>query len=150
VSSVCGDVLIYYAKKICTYKLIENVPLSECIITGNCWQTIIYNAKRRKIVVDITREYIAEVFKKQGGYCYLTGEHIILDTNYKQKSRYRTASLDRIDNNLGYIEGNVAWCHKDINQSRKDLPLDYYVELCRMIVEYHHKQGKRHEVGFAA
>lgn len=59
-----------------------------------CYNTLKYNAKRRGKQFDISFEYFMK-------FC--------IETNYisgkgKTKESY---SIDRIDNNLGYIEGNL-------------------------------------------
>jgi len=45
----------------------------------------------------------------------------------------KTASLDRIDNEKGYVEGNVQWVHKDINNMKHTYPNDYFVNLCQQV-----------------
>jgi len=47
-----------------------------------------------------------------------------------------TASLDRIDNNKGYIKGNVQWVLKDINKMKNIHTQDYFIELCKLVWEY--------------
>ena len=44
------------------------------------------------------------------------------------------ASLDRIDNNNGYIKNNVQWLHKDINRMKSNFNQDYFLTLCRKII----------------
>lgn len=48
----------------------------------------------------------------------------------------KTASLDRIDSSLGYIEGNVQWINKEINYMKMDLPQDKFIEWCEKIYKY--------------
>lgn len=55
-----------------------------------------------------------ELFLKQRGKCALTGEDLKL--GYKNN---QTASLDRIDNSIGYEKNNIQWVHKDINTKLK-------------------------------
>jgi hypothetical protein len=44
-----------------------------------------------------------------------------------------TASLDRINNKLGYVKGNVHWVHKDINLMKQCFDLDHFVKMCELV-----------------
>lgn len=45
-----------------------------------------------------------------------------------------TASLDRIDNSIGYCLGNVQWVHKDINTKlRREMSLVEMKKWCTII-----------------
>ena len=46
-----------------------------------------------------------------------------------------TMSLDRIDNNKGYIEENVQWVHKDINMMKRIYSQDYFIYMCKLVAE---------------
>jgi len=93
-----------------------------------------YNAKRRGKDFYISIEDIGIIFKKQGGVCALTGLELTFPTNSKDyRNRIHNFSVDRIDNKLGYYINNIQIVHKLINQSRKDLEIDYYKELCQKI-----------------
>ena len=77
------------------------------------------NAIIRKIKHNISIEYMWDLFLKQEGYCAVTGLPISC------LIKNRTASLDRINNSLGYIEGNLQWTHIEINQKiRKSLTME--------------------------
>lgn len=76
------------------------------------------NAQSRNIDFNITIEYVADLFRKQEGKCALSGMSIeIAGTPWKGQ----TGSLDRIDSTKGYIEGNVQWLHKVVNEMKWDL-----------------------------
>ena len=47
-----------------------------------------------------------------------------------------TASLDRIDNTKGYTQDNVQWVHKDINRIKSDLSQEYFLTLCKTVVDW--------------
>ena len=46
-----------------------------------------------------------------------------------------SASLDRIDNNIGYIEGNVQWVHKWINVMKGAMSNECFIFLCNKVAE---------------
>jgi len=56
---------------------------------------------------DLTIPYLAKLWFKQKGRCALTGIMLEYESGDPQsKNPYRT-SVDRIDNNRGYVQGNV-------------------------------------------
>lgn len=54
--------------------------------------------------------------------------------------KMRPASLDRIDSDKGYIEGNVQWLHKWVNLMKSDFTQDEFLNYCRLIIE--HNKGQ--------
>lgn len=88
-------------------------------------------AERRNLTFSITKEYVWDLFLKQSRCCALSGLPLTFGRVYFPHET--TASLDRIDSTVGYIEGNVQWVHKDVNKIKRDLPQDRFLELCRII-----------------
>lgn len=95
------------------------------------------NAKNRNIDFKIDIEYAKYLFKQQSHKCAITGLPIYFVTSWQdQHTKIKnTASLDRIDSNQGYIEGNVQWVHKDINRMKNDLNQDYFLHICKCVAE---------------
>jgi hypothetical protein len=97
-----------------------------------------YFGSVRNLEFNITIEYVWDLFKKQKGVCALSG---LLIKFYKGSGRTnrssQTASLDRIDPSLGYIEGNVQWVHKTINLMRHHYDLDMFYSACRAVARHH-------------
>lgn len=84
-------------------------------------RTAYAGAKRRKKVLeweptDITTEFLWSLLKEQGGKCYWTGVTLSLEEMGKPWS----VSLDRIDCDRGYLQGNVALVCKATNLARND------------------------------
>lgn len=109
-------------------------------ISGNFWHMhIIRSASgskqgdriRRPKDLNITIEYIWDLFLKQDRKCALSG--IILVFPKHGKDRLYTASLDRIDSFKGYIVDNVQWVHKDINIMKNKFSQEYFIEICKLI-----------------
>lgn len=96
-------------------------------ISGNFWDNI--KRKDRGFKFEISIQYIWSLFLKQKRKCALSG----VDLFFNPK---RTASLDRIDSNMGYLQGNVQWVHKDINIIKLDYPQDYFIQMCENIANY--------------
>ena len=88
-------------------------------------------AEKRKLVFDVSREYLDEIFIKQNKKCVYTGYDL-----YFGNSKIRgTASLDRIDSTQGYVKNNIQWVHKDVNTIKWDLSHNKFVEICKLITE---------------
>jgi CRISPR/Cas system Type II protein with McrA/HNH and RuvC-like nuclease domain len=90
-------------------------------------------AKKRGFEFLITKEYAWDLYEKQNGKCFYTQLPINLNT----RNNSMTASIDRIDSNKGYIEDNVVWVHKDINIMKNKFSKEYFLMLCKKIVENH-------------
>jgi hypothetical protein len=82
---------------------------------------------------------LEKLFEKQNRKCALSNMKIRLSRNTCHKySTYeeQTASLDRINNNQGYIESNVQWVHKHINRMKWQHDIENFVNLCKKVVEH--------------
>ncbi len=100
-------------------------------IYGIYWTNVKNGAVKRNMDFDISIEYAWELFIKQQRRCALSGLEIYFKNTLNNIKA--TASLDRINSNKGYIEGNVQWVHKDINQMKMDLPEDKFINYCKLI-----------------
>jgi len=97
------------------------------------WNTVKKNAKLRNIDFDITLEYVWDLFLKQEKRCALSGVDITFGkSNYDET----TASLDRIESNKGYCDGNVQWVHKTVNFMKHDLTEENLLYFCKNIVKW--------------
>lgn len=95
-----------------------------------------HSARKREIDFDhsISKEYLQSLYEKQNKKCAITGLDIVFANSIKEhKNGKTTASLDRIDSNLGYKKNNIQWVHKDINKMKSDLCLDRFIELCKAV-----------------
>ena len=45
------------------------------------------------------------------------------------------ASIDRMNNNLGYTKDNIQWIHKDANKMKSDYNNEYFIELCKEVAK---------------
>ena len=102
-------------------------------ISGHFWNDIRWRSKKRKISMELTIEYVWELFIEQNRTCALSGMTLTFSTS--QGDRSQTASLDRIDSNRGYILGNVQWVHKDINMIKQTLSNGKLLYYCRLIAK---------------
>jgi hypothetical protein len=112
-------------------------------ITGNYWCNIRNGAKQRDLELSISIDYAQQLLEKQNFKCALTGRNLIMDIentyDLKGTNSLNTASLDRIDSNKGYIEGNVQWVHKNINRIKMDFEQQEFIDLCYEVTKHNNK-----------
>lgn len=64
------------------------------------------------------------IYNKQGGKDFYTGMEF---------ADMKNISVDRLNNDLGYIEGNVVLTTVEINMFRRNVQVDKFIELCTQI-----------------
>lgn len=98
------------------------------------YSSIVRAAKSRGIIFSLSINEVAELLKNQEYRCRYTDLEIWSGSHPKD----RTASLDRIDSNLGYTKTNVQWVHKDINMMKGSLGSDEFVRYCSLVSSCKH------------
>jgi len=86
---------------------------------------------------DIDIEYLNEIWKKQHGKCPYTGWDLELPRTsfgWEDEPNTRRASLDRIDNSLGYVKGNVRFVSVMANYCRNEFDDENVIEFCNAVV----------------
>ena len=79
--------------------------------------------KKHKNTMDITPEYLKEVWEKQMGLCPYTGIKMLLpesSSKYHKVKSLKKASLDRIDSSMGYKRGNVEFVCYAVNLGKNN------------------------------
>lgn len=99
------------------------------------FKEIIASANKRGLDFKVTKRYLWGIYTSQKGRCALTGVPITFSGLRKNK----TASLDRIDNNKGYVKKNVQWVHKEVNKFRGSLDLGSFLHLCKLVCSWNRK-----------
>jgi len=106
-------------------------------MTSNYYNSLKYMAQyKRNKEWAVSGEYLWELFLKQNRKCALSGIELQMCDTCLEKST-QTASVDRIDSSLGYIEGNVQWIHKDLNKMKWNLSQKDFINWCHIISERH-------------
>jgi len=77
---------------------------------------------------------IAKTVWRKNRKCSLSGLDLRMKTHAKDFDA--TASLDRINSELGYEANNIQWIHKDINFMKREYRQSYFLDLCRQIVHH--------------
>lgn len=120
--------------KSCGCGRIEAISSKTRYVTGSYYTSLKCKAKKRNIEFNISIEYLDNLYSLQNSRCCLSGLNInIPKGRMGKKGQNITASLDRINSNIGYIENNVQFVHKDINYMKWTLNQNYFIELCKLI-----------------
>jgi hypothetical protein len=118
--------------------LTENGEISINGMINSFYTHIINNVNKRKKVsqleFNITPEYLEKLYEEQNHKCALSGLSLELDIT--KPAIQQNWSLDRINSDIGYVEGNVQWVHKDINMMKQSYSNDYFKEMCCKVAEY--------------
>lgn len=91
--------------------------------------------EERNLDFSISIEYTWNLFLKQNRKCALSGIDLMFNQSIKDTTG--TASLDRIEPSQGYIEGNVQWVHKEINEMKWDKTQTDFIDFCRLVANNH-------------
>jgi hypothetical protein len=107
-------------------------------ISCTYWNMIVSSAKKRNIELDIKIEDLWNLFLKQNKKCVLSNVDLILDVFYRKK-RYNLkdneyfASLDRINNKLGYNINNIRFVAREINLMKWKFTEEKFLFLIKQI-----------------
>lgn len=110
-------------------------------LSGAYWYALRFGANTRKIPFKISIEYAWELFQKQNCKCALSGVELgfWIKNNTNEDKRVQTASLDRIDPKLGYVEGNVQWIHKELNRMKMKNQQYEFINWCKLVTQHQEK-----------
>ena len=85
---------------------------------------------------NLTEEFIKDLIEnKQQNKCKITNVNILIKNKNNKTSIYNTASLDRINNNKGYLMDNVQWVCLGINYMKSKFSDGDLFEMLKLIRE---------------
>lgn len=101
-------------------------------ISKSYWRRKKQDAYKRGYEFSITQEYVWTIYEQQNRKCIFSGIDVLFyyDNNRPQ---LQTASIDRINCNIGYIEGNIQIVHKTVNLMKSFLNDDEFIAWCNLI-----------------
>lgn len=105
------------------YPMYESIPLYWLKLKEE-------SAQVRNYKWELTAEYVWNIYIKQNKVCALSGVPIEFPT----VGRKASASIDRIDPTKGYTFENVQLVHKDVNRMKSVYQEDYFIDMCKKIV----------------
>jgi hypothetical protein len=112
---------------------------STNMITSNIslmiYKKLQHQAELRGISFIVSPEYLESIFD---GHCYFSGIELKIGTYSRIDGRHDigNASLDRINSNKGYEEGNVVWVYKPINVMKNIFSPEEFINMCKLIADY--------------
>jgi hypothetical protein len=91
--------------------------------------------------IEVTLQDLHQQWLKQNGRCSLTNEILKFGATEKErKTGFTTASLDRKDNEKGYLKDNIQWVHKDVNDAKGKLTQQRFIEICKEVTLHEFNQ----------
>ena len=97
-------------------------------------------ATRNGLDFNITKKFIIDKWKEQGGRCALTNIEMTFDLD---NGRVNTnVSIDRIDSRFGYTTDNVQLICMAANQMKSDLTKEELIYFCNKIILWNNKKNK--------
>lgn len=106
------------------------------IMFGNAVKSARSRAKKKGLPFNLTREYVINMFNEQDGLCYYSGLTMsIVKSDITKTHDPLKMSLDCVDPEKGYVEGNVVWCAYCVNALKLKMSKDDMVDICRAIVK---------------
>jgi hypothetical protein len=93
--------------------------------------TLRVRAKQMGRECSVTVEQLEEILHSQDYKCFYTGMPITLELGHQ------TLSVDRIDPTKGYVPGNIAMTAWIINNMKRDLSHERFIDLCKAVVAHH-------------
>lgn len=109
----------------------ENEKIKQKQRRVRLWQnTLLHDCKSRNLEFNLDINHINELYKKQNGKCYWFGVELIPSI---EKKHPQQPSIDRIDNNFGYVKGNVVLSCYSANIGRNETNQETWVEFLKLI-----------------
>jgi len=106
-------------------------------IPGIIFTRIKQRAKIKNKSLEININDIQDQYDRQNKRCAYTNIKVYF---HPKKGKYHsiasTASVDRIDNNQGYVKHNIQIVHKNINQIKWILSEDKFFKLCCLVTNH--------------
>lgn len=99
-------------------------------------------AKKRNLEYKLSNQYLWNLFLTQDRRCALSGIKLEMKSDYTRNFKLHTASLDRINNDKGYVEGNVRWVHKRLNMMRTNMTDSDFIFFCKAVGDYNAVSNK--------
>lgn len=109
--------------------MIANGMVGELTLTQ--YTRLKNSAEKRNYEFSVSIEYLWNLYISQDKKCNITGDSI---------PNIRKASLDRINSNLGYVEGNVQWVTYRANVSKHTMTMNELYEFCKKVLNHANQQ----------
>lgn len=96
------------------------------------------SARQRNYEWDLKIEDLYELYHNQSGKCALTGDTLTLEVQTRRKEESSsTISIDRIDNEIGYIKSNIQFVTLQSNICKNSFTTSQLIEFCKKVVNHY-------------
>lgn len=94
-----------------------------------------YRDRKNNYGCDLTVEYLKQLWDQQNGICPFTGWSLVLpqDTNGWKEYSPLNASIDRIDNSIGYLQNNIRFVSVMANLARQTFTDEQLITFCKAV-----------------
>ena len=89
--------------------------------------------KKRHHDYNIDLQDLLDQWEIQSGVCVYSGVKLVHPN--EDGNNINTASLDRINSSMGYIEGNVQWVHKMVNMSKQQYTQEEFINMSKAVAD---------------
>ena len=110
----------------------EYTPFRWYVLRGE------YRDRNKGYGCDLNVIYLKKLWEEQNGICPITGWNLILPKDTAKAwdiNNPSNASLDRIDNSKGYMQGNVRYIAFMANIARSSFTDEQLIEFCKAVAE---------------
>ena len=137
----CGCLLESFRKNILpdSNRLQKTLPEGLALFNEIC-SNYRCSARRRNLKFSLTKEEMQFLFKSNCYYCGITPSKIRQSRHNSQTYVYN--GIDRIDNDEGYITGNVVACCNMCNNAKHDLTLNEFQDWIKQLVRHNNDINK--------
>lgn len=96
------------------------------------YTSYVKNAKNRGLHFDISRRRFKKIIAENCVYCGSGPSNLFA----RGPTIYKYNGIDRVDNSLGYMEGNIVSCCKYCNRAKQDAPVEEFMEWIDNFITY--------------
>jgi hypothetical protein len=98
-------------------------------------------ARRRDVVNcrvgddGVTVDYLLGIYHAQNGECFWSGETMTMERGLNEENAvtWSLCTIDRINNNIGYVRGNLRMACDGVNRMRSNMSDAKFASLCKKI-----------------
>lgn len=87
--------------------------------------------RKKDLLSDLTVEFLVSLWESQKGLCHYTNVQMVLGGT--KEDLWNSASLDKLNPELGYKQNNVVWCSYKVNSMKGNLNKQDFISLCEII-----------------
>lgn len=100
------------------------------------WLAAKSRAEKTGIVFDISVQQLEDLWSHQAGKCFYSGFDMLTDVEAGVGPGTYAMSIDRMDNSVGYVLGNVVLCCSIVNIMKSQLSHDEFLRIVNAIKKF--------------